>query len=483
MPVLKRKAKKGFVYWIAFKWKGKRRFERSGTEARAARSLLAQRRQEVRDGTYNPAAASEATTVGQWVETWLDRRTTRNAENEVAQVRRHAMSREWFTSLAMRAVDVPDAKRLVMEIKESVSAKTGRQVSWKTVGNIHGTLRTAFRDALELRVVDRNPFILPRKTIHRRKGAVTRTPYTKSEIETLCEDERIPVRQRVWNAIAFFTGMREGEVCGRTWADWEPDAKPYGAIHVHSQYDGQVLKTATDVGEHARAVPVHPFLADVLTGWRDVGFELFFGRPPLPTDPIVPALDGSHYTRWALYNAWRRALALVGVANRSVHSTRHTFVTLCRRGGAPADVVERITHNAMGKTIDIYTHLDWAPLCRAVLVLGGGDAGGGVTLGEAFWKGSGAGIRTPTTTRPAEDSEGIVGTRKSFGPHDFALDATQGRKGRRSSPTSGRAASVASSLPFLLPELVADEYALRLERAEALRSFRAAALGWFRRAA
>jgi hypothetical protein len=53
----------------------------------------------------------------------------------------------------------------------------------------------------------------------------------------------------------------------------------------------------------------------------------------------------------------------------SLHSTRHTFITLARRGGARAEVIERITHNAAGSIVDQYTHWDWAPLCEAVLFL------------------------------------------------------------------------------------------------------------------
>jgi hypothetical protein len=53
----------------------------------------------------------------------------------------------------------------------------------------------------------------------------------------------------------------------------------------------------------------------------------------------------------------------------SLHSTRHTFITWARRGGARSDVLEVVTHNAAGKMIDQYTHWDWEPLCDAVACL------------------------------------------------------------------------------------------------------------------
>jgi hypothetical protein len=58
-----------------------------------------------------------------------------------------------------------------------------------------------------------------------------------------------------------------------------------------------------------------------------------------------------------------------GVENLSLHSSRHTFITLAGRAGARSEVVERITHNASGTIVDHYTHWDWEPLCQAVLAI------------------------------------------------------------------------------------------------------------------
>jgi hypothetical protein len=116
---------------------------------------------------------------------------------------------------------------------------------------------------------------------------------------------------------------------------------------------------------------VHPALASMLTAWRRDGFEFHYCRKPTADDFIVPRTkDGRPHTRSSAYKLWLRACAAAGVENRSLHSTRHTFITLTRRGGARAEVVERVTHNAAGSIVDHYTHWDWAPLCEAVLALG-----------------------------------------------------------------------------------------------------------------
>jgi hypothetical protein len=116
-------------------------------------------------------------------------------------------------------------------------------------------------------------------------------------------------------------------------------------------------------------VPVHPALAVLLDAWWRDGFELTFGRRPRSSDWIVPrrrASDRPH-TKSSAYKAFQRACELLGIENRSLHSTRHTMITWTRRGGARADVLEKITHNAAGRIMDQYTHWDWQPLCEAVL--------------------------------------------------------------------------------------------------------------------
>ncbi len=102
--------------------------------------------------------------------------------------------------------------------------------------------------------------------------------------------------------------------------------------------------------------------------WRKEGFELCFRRRPTDDDWLVPRLDDPSlpHTESSAYKAWRRSCRSAQVENRTVHSTRHTFITLARRGGAQKDVLEVVTHNSKGTMVDSYTHWDWVPLCQAV---------------------------------------------------------------------------------------------------------------------
>lgn len=48
----------------------------------------------------------------------------------------------------------------------------------------------------------------------------------------------------------------------------------------------------------------------------------------------------------------RRECKALDIPGGRTHDTRHTFISLARRGGAQKEVVERITHNSAGDIVD-----------------------------------------------------------------------------------------------------------------------------------
>ena len=61
----------------------------------------------------------------------------------------------------------------------------------------------------------------------------------------------------------------------------------------------------------------------------------------------------------------------LGIPDKGNHALRRYFITYARRGGARKDMLERVTHNASGDILDVYTDADgiWPALCEAVLCL------------------------------------------------------------------------------------------------------------------
>ncbi len=376
----------GKVWWITFQWKGKPYWIRSGGDEREARREDARIAKERKAGTWRPDAAPAKTTVREWFARYLPTRVNRAADGDRQIVRDHVLGRDWFALLPLRDVTPFDVEKLVKEMRAE------GKLSEKYLSNIHTVVRAGFKRSVFEGLRSDDPYaFLPLGTI-RRGTSKARQPYSRAEARSVLECAANPLPVRVWLALAFYTGMREGEICGRRWADWAREATPLGALQVHTQYNDQPLKTDDPDRARPRYVPVHPHLAALLQLWWAEGFELQFCRPPTPTDFIVPTAGLNCHSRSSAYRAFRRALDRAGVPNRSLHSTRHTFISVARAETNRHDLVERITHNAAGTTLDRYTHSEWEGLCEVIL---GTDYSRDRVTALSFFQGSDSRTRTP----------------------------------------------------------------------------------------
>lgn len=405
MAIVERPTKKGIVYWVVTRGHG----ERVGFNRRAAERLDAQRKKEVKAGTYRPAVTAAAT-VGSYLQTWLDGRTNRSAELERTMLRIHVIEGcEWLASMRLEDVRPPHAKKFIQELKAKISAKTGKPLKPKYVANVNGAMKAAFNAAILDELLDRDVWRLPPGTIS--KKTEPKIPYSREDAaKLLASAER---GRRIWLMLAFYTGMRAGEVCGRRWRDWDRASKPLGCLTIGTQYDDKPLKT-----DNPRKAPVHPELARALTEWWETGFEVVYLRKPRLDDFIIPSFPKltRSLTRSAAYKAIVADCARAQVTGRGQHATRHTFISAAQRGGADPKLVERITHNASGSMIDHYTHREWDELCAAMLCLTpyGGDGGGGSALVAPLYSEnaaaenmleSGSSSRTRTKSKRAESAE------------------------------------------------------------------------------
>lgn len=367
MAVVDRKRKGFTTYYSVVPWHGKQHWKNCGHDRREAERIDRERVKAVKAGTFHPDAGEASTfTLLQWFESWFKARDVKSKADEERWIRRHVLSRPRFAKLELQEATPPDFDDLARELKmQPRSDDDRRPLSDKSISNIMGVLHVMFEDAQRAKHCRGNPVNLKRKTLNR-DPVVAKEAYTPAEVAVLIRHASIPEDVRVLNALAFLTGMREGEVCGRRWRDLDDGVEPLWSLDVGTQYGGAPLKTG-----RPRVVPVHPELAEILRTWATGGFQLLTTRMPTPDDFIVPLVTPRaktpHHTRSTYYKAFIRACKAAGVRPRSLHSTRHTFISMARRGGALKDRVEKITHNAKGDMVDRYTHVDWQPLCEAVL--------------------------------------------------------------------------------------------------------------------
>ncbi|HTJ17790.1 MAG TPA: site-specific integrase [Steroidobacteraceae bacterium] len=368
MAIVQRKLRNGkTANWIVLRWQGEQEWIHGGYDARAAKRQHDEIAKQIEAKTYVPGVSKRCTNAA-WLERYLDWRETesKGPPYERQALEHHVLSVTWFGELAVSDTRPKDVERLISEIR-----KVGK-IGEKTIANTFTVLSGAFKRAVFEELRSDNPCEgLPPGTIRRRSAKKKRFPYLRSEVRQILACEEVSLPMRVFLHLAFYTGMRKGEICGRRWRDWDRLAQPLGGLLVHTQYDDQPLKTDDEEEAHPRVVPVHPELAKVLTWWWAEGFELVYCRKPQLDDFIVPTFGtaGGHSASSA-YKAFRTAIKVAGVANRTLHSSRHTFVSVARSSGAEGKVVERITHNSEGdgfETIETYTDFEWEAMCNAVL--------------------------------------------------------------------------------------------------------------------
>lgn len=361
---VRRRARGPDVYLVSFSDQdGVLRQELAGPRLDEAKRLLAQRRAEVRDGTYTPAGPqSGAMTLEAFAAIWLEERRAqgmRSIRDAEIHLRLHILPA--LGSKPIGDLRPRDVAAWVESMKGTCSAKS--------IANRHGTLHSVLEAARFRELIVANPASLPRGMLPR--PAKKRQPrFSRDEVGQLLTDERIAEHRRVFYALQALGGMRLGEASGRRWRDLDTDTPELHALEVASQYEDRPLKTARDEDTRARVVPVHPELASLLARWRMVGWPEQYGRHPRPDDWLVP--DPRTFrprTREQARNALIRDCERIGIEPRGMHAFRRAFISLARSDGARKDVLEVVTHNAAGAVIDLYTLLEWQTLCEAVRCL------------------------------------------------------------------------------------------------------------------
>jgi integrase len=384
MGVHKRKrARGGYVYEIKFEFEGAPVTETVGRDERAANRLLSQRKRQIAAGAYaRPGKCSASSSVFDFAAEWSEKRKGANKMTEAQLMRDHILPKVQ----GLRIKDVtPD---VAVTLIEELTAASGT-ISLKTARNAYGVFRTMIKAAAKRFKLDDPCEDVPRDTWPTDKemgerGRKAREAYPREDAVRLMTDEQLSPGLLVLDALWFFTAGRQGEVCGLTFRQWVRDSVPLGSLAIDWQYDRKPLKGERR-GEEAkpRKVPVHPVLASILEWWWSEGFALTYLRSPTLDDFIVPKLAAGRWnkvrtlgsksqchTRSSSYKLFTRGCATIGVKNRTLHATRHTWITAARRGLAKATLMpalEQITHNAKGTVIDQYTHWEWEPLCEVVM--------------------------------------------------------------------------------------------------------------------
>ncbi len=359
---------------------GKKRWHATGLrvgEEAAAELALAKVLAEL--GQVAPAGAAPAApgSVRAWGEQWIADRKARE-KLEYIHERSHLEHFLYPVLGLQQLAGVTDvvmldwARGLPRQVGPS-----GKPPGPKYVRKITATVRALFKEALRRHLIERTPCVwedidLPPLEANAR---VVGAGFELEDLQRLVYDELVREDRRVLYALEFLTGMRTGEAAARTWADWADVSYrgDLGRIVARTAYNTRHRVVKTTKTRIEKWLPVHPALAEILTAWKASGWERFMGRPPEPSDLIVPPATYSRERPQPRNNAYswrmfRDDLKALGIAHQRHYETRSTFINLAEAGGASPEDVHRLTHASLGEAKDLYRRVpqQWPRLCKAV---------------------------------------------------------------------------------------------------------------------
>lgn len=266
---------------------------------------------------------------------------------------------------------------------QAMRARKPKPYAEQTIGKHLYWLSSVIEYAREQGMVDRNVTRLVRKR-HRpgRKSvnaaAVAESVLSPAAARELIHSPLIPFERRALWSTLLLTGLRIGEASGLRWADWDPSTRPLGSLRIHQQWSTKRRELGPTKDKTDKILPVHQTLHAMLTEGRR-WFESHYLRQPFADDPLLSWPKawreiGQWNERTAL-RYWKDDLAAVDLGRKveTLHLTRHTFISLLLRAGAPEMHIRALTHVSTAHdrrdAFSRYAHLDFATLCGSVELL------------------------------------------------------------------------------------------------------------------
>jgi len=208
---------------------------------------------------------------------------------------------------------------------------------------ILNTLKAIFDIALDYEHIQINPAANIKLPKHK---AMQMQPFTPNEVRILLNHSNGWFQNMI--ALAFYTGMRQGEMIALTINDIDLESMTINIDKRIAQGEINTPKTESSI----RKVPIFRALVPYLQNQlelckKEMCFSLFFN----------PNTKESFYDSKKLSKYWYDLLDKCGFEHRRFYNTRHSFVTNMIRSGAVSilDVSQMVGHKTIEETISTYT--------------------------------------------------------------------------------------------------------------------------------
>ncbi len=197
-----------------------------------------------------------------------------------------------------------------------------------------------FQEAIYDEAIEKNPvkFVRMPKVV---KPIIN--PFTSEQVKSILEDAE-NFNYRHFLAIAFFTGMRSGEIIALKKSDIDLEKRLIHVERSRSKHGETTPKTLNSIRDVPIIDALYPYLVELLhVGKHEYLFVNQYGSPYRDTHCFI-------------YNHWKPALDRLGIEYRRLYNTRHTFATnmLYRNLVTPVQLAQILGHANTQMVYDVY---------------------------------------------------------------------------------------------------------------------------------
>ena len=321
-----------------------------GTKAQAKRKL--REMLTARDKGQNPVPAN--LTLRDWLDRWMS--------EKIAPPKRRQRTQETYRNVIDRHIVPHLGNQKLSKVGpthiQGLEDQLSTHLSPKMVNQVHIVLSGAFKHALRMELIHRNPVALVSAPSVKRSEV---KPPEISSVRSVLDQARFDghILFAAIHLIAY-TGMRRGEGMGLR---WEHVNLEEGTIRVESsrvQTRTGVIQEAPKTDSGRRTINLDAGTVEVLREHRtrqsktrqEMG-DLFQDGGWVFADELGNPISPKRF-----YDTVKQYGRIVGAPRMTVKNLRHFHATLMLRGGEnPVIVSKRLGHSKVSITLDIYAHV------------------------------------------------------------------------------------------------------------------------------
>ncbi len=255
-----------------------------------------------------------------------------------------------FSDLAVKEIDADRIGTFLLDQKGHGSLKGGGPLSDKTVSEIKGVLNRIFRYAKAHNLIDSVPDSMPVSAKQPPIEVLTKQEQKQLETKALEEDTTFSLSV----LLCMNTGIREGELCGLQWADfnWSNEtvsiSRTVSRISNTDHESGPKTRVVIGTPKTLCSIRTVPIPSNIVPYLKD--------RAKAKTDYVATG-TGKFMEPRVCRDRFTRFEKRAGVKHHNFHTLRHTYSSNCVEEGMNVKVLSEILgHSDVNITLQRYVH-------------------------------------------------------------------------------------------------------------------------------